>query len=189
MAYDPTQPDDRTPAVSSGDHWVWQLAFGIILLIGGLIALLNPFAASVAATTIAAIVFLFVGILQIVMAVRDTHGTASRLATGFLGALLILFAVLLLFDPIGGIISLTLMIGIFFIMLGAARLWIAWRLRPRRDWGWLAVAGAITVALGIATLFFATAGDLALLGLFLAVDLLFAGGAAIAQAMMGRSLD
>ncbi|RLQ88942.1 HdeD family acid-resistance protein [Notoacmeibacter ruber] len=186
MAYDPTHSETRL-ATSSGNHWGWQLAFGIILLIGGLIALLNPFAASMAATTIAAIVFLFVGIMQIVMAVRDIHGTASRVATGILGALLILFAILLMFDPIGGIISLTLMIGFFFIAMGAARLWIAMRMRERRGWGWLAAAGVITIVLGIATLFFATAGDLALLGLFLAVDLLFAGGAAIAQAMMGRT--
>ncbi|WP_158555131.1 HdeD family acid-resistance protein [Fulvimarina endophytica] len=166
--------------------WGWQLAYGIVMLVGGLLALLNPFAASVAATLVASFVFFMVGLLQIFLAVRDLHGTASRSVTGLFGLALCLFGILLAFDPLGGIVSLTLLIGFFFVTFGSARLWIALKMRDRRGWGWLAAAGTISIILGVGAMLFAAAGDVGLLGLFLAVELVLSGAASIAQSLSSR---
>ncbi|MEN3793549.1 DUF308 domain-containing protein [Fulvimarina sp. MAC3] len=167
--------------------WGWQLAYGIVMVIGGIAAVLNPFAASFAVTLMASFFFFAIGLMQIFFAVRDIHGTASRVLTGVFGVMLCLFGVTLFLDPLGGAISLTLLIGFFFLTFGGIRLWIAFKMRDRQGWGWLAVAGAMSVVLGLGALVYAAEGDIALLGLFLAAELLLSGIASIAMSLSTRT--
>ena len=166
--------------------WKWLLAFGVLLILGGVIALLNPLAASLTATAIAAAAFFVAGVLQIWMGFSGLDGSGSRAGSVILGVLFLLFAVAVMFDPLGGVISLTILLGFFFLMLGLVRLWIGYRLRPRPASGWMMAAGAVSALLGLLILIAVPTGALGILGIFLGVELLSSGFTAVAAALIAR---
>ncbi|SLN16428.1 acid-resistance membrane protein [Roseivivax jejudonensis] len=185
--------DDTTgTAASLADHaaagpdWKWTFALGIILILGGVIAFLNPFVASLTATAIAGGAFVAAGIVQAVMGLRGLDGTGSKIGAVLFGAVLALFGLSLWINPIAGILSLTILIGAFFVAMGAMRVWIAFRLRPRDGWGWMAGAGVVSVLLGLLVLFAVPAGAIGLLGIFLGVELISSGAGAVALALAVR---
>ena len=57
--------------------WVWIAILGAIALIGGILALANPFAATLAATLLAGWTFLLFGVVQIIQAFRITGWSGS----------------------------------------------------------------------------------------------------------------
>src|SRR6056297_3426065 len=96
--------------------WRWMLALGIIMLLGGGLAFLNPFIASLTVEAIAGAAFLVAGAVQAWMAFSDASedGTA-RLLNGLLGAALIVLAVLLLANPLAGLVTLTVTVAALFL--------------------------------------------------------------------------
>lgn len=166
--------------------WRWTLAFGIVLILGGVLALANPFIASLTAEAIAATAFIVGGVVQIWVAVTQNDHAASRIGSGLLGALLMLFGAMLVAAPIPGLLSLTLLVAAFFLALGVVRVWLAVKARPRDGWHWQALSGALSIVLAALIYVALPEGALGLLGLFLAVDLLMAGIAAIMGAIALR---
>lgn len=166
--------------------WKWSFAFGILLILGGIVAFLNPFIASLTVEAIAAATFLMAGAMQLWMALAGKDGTSQRVAAGLLGLLLVLFALALLLNPIAGLISLTLLVGAFFLAMGVMRIWMAFRLRHREGWFWMALAGFVSVLLGVLVFAAVPAGALGILGLFLGVELVASGASACALALNMR---
>ncbi len=83
-------------------------------------------------------------------------------------------------------VSLTLVVAVMFLVTGATRLWLAWRMRETRLFWLLALTGALSVLLGgiILAGFPATAATI--LGLLLAIELLSSGASLIALGLMRR---
>ena len=175
-----TAPDAKRP------DWRWTLAFGIVAVIGGLVAALNPFIASLTAEAIAATAFLLGGAVTIYTAATGNDHAASRIGTGLLGVLLMLFGGGLVIAPIPGLLSLMLLTASFFLAMGVVRAWLGFKARPFEGWGWQVASGAMSVLLAILIFVALPEGALSLLGLFLAVDLVVAGSAAIAGAFALR---
>lgn len=171
----PTRPD-----------WKWGFAFGILLIVGGLIAFLNPFIASLTVEAIAAAAFLMGGAMQLWMSVASDDGRGQRIASAVLGLLLVLFALALLLNPLVGLISLTLLVASFILAMGLVRLWIALRVRGRAGWGWMAAAGIVSILLAVVIFAAVPEGALGILGLFLGVELVFSGAAASVAALAMR---
>ncbi|RGP37525.1 HdeD family acid-resistance protein [Pseudotabrizicola alkalilacus] len=152
---------------------------GAICLLGGLLALFNPLAASLTAEQIAGWLFLFAGVVQAFAAFREGWSARAWL-TGLLGALGILVGVSLLARPLEGIIALTWLVAIFFLVSGAAKVMLSWPLRKMPYFWLLLGSGTLSVILGIMILagLPATAGIV--LGTMLAIDLISSGVALIA---------
>ena len=161
--------------------WKGLLGFGVLTALGGAAAILMPFAGTLATAGFAAAMFVLLGAGTLYMAVRgDERVVPHRAMNGALGALMIVFGVLALFNPLGAILSLTILAASFFVAEGAMRLWLAFRSREREGWGWLALGGAFSVALGL-MLFLGLPGTaIWALGLILGIDLLATGIAMIA---------
>ncbi len=66
-------------------RWVILVALGALSIVLGFVALLNPFAATLAATTLAAWFFLVVGLLLLVAAFRADEHVPGRIWTGLTG--------------------------------------------------------------------------------------------------------
>ncbi|SDI10386.1 HdeD family acid-resistance protein [Salipiger marinus] len=176
-------PDPTPQRPRRRPDWRWTLALGLLLILGGIVALLNPFAASLTAVAIAAVVFMLAGVLQLWIAFNGGGETGGRVALGLLGLLILAFGVSLMANPLAGLLSLTLLVGLFFVGTGVVRLWIGLSLRTRPGWGWLAGSGAVSLALGLMILVFLPEAAPGLLGLFLGVDLLTSGAGATALAL------
>ncbi|MFC4731858.1 HdeD family acid-resistance protein [Salipiger abyssi] len=169
-----TDPDSPRPPLN-GPDWRWMLVLGAVLIVGGVLAFLNPFAASLTVVALAGGVFILGGVLQLWIAFQYAGPTAARLVAGLLGLLVLAFGVALIANPLAGIISLTLLIAGFFLAMGVLRIWLGFHLRDRTGWGWLVAAGAVSVLLGLLIVLAMPEAAAGLLGLFLGVDLLSSG--------------
>jgi len=103
-------------------------------------------------------------------------------------ALGIVVGLLLLTRPVGGALSLTLLLIAFFIVEGAVSIMFA--LDHKRElsgqWGWMLVSGIIDLAL--AMMIFAGLPSTAAwaLGLLVGINMIFGGAAMIAMALHAR---
>lgn len=175
----------------SGDimkHWVLLLIAGIVAVAGGVIALFNPLAATLTATTLVAWLFLFMGALQIVAAFGDM-GTGARIWTLLLGALAIFIGAWILSNPIAGTLALTQTIGLLFFIEGAVKLVLAFAARGTPYFWALLLSGVISILLGGMILSRIPESALAIPGILLAVDLISTGVSMVALALhfKGRS--
>ncbi|HVV68821.1 MAG TPA: DUF308 domain-containing protein [Gammaproteobacteria bacterium] len=153
----------------------WLFAYGILLIILGIIAI------SVAAlTTLISVVFL--GILLLlggIFALYDTfkswrHKPGSFILHLILALLFIAAGIMLIEKPILGAISLTLLLAVFYIVVGIFRIITALSLNIAFK-GWHIVSGIIALVLGILILAHLPASSLLIIGLFIGIDLIFSG--------------
>lgn len=155
-------------------YWVLWLVAGLISLFGGLFALANPLAASLAATLIAGWLFAFVGILILISAFGD-QGWGGRLLTIVLGFFVFLGGVNLIAEPLSGVVSLTFLTGILLMILGVARIVLGFSVEVSRLRWVLTIAGALSLLLGSMILANFPQSAAVVLGLFLAIDLISNG--------------
>lgn len=169
------------------DHWGLFLAEGVLLCLLGLIAIVVPPLAGLATTVFLGWLFLIAGIVGLVATLR------ARQAPGFgwslLSALLALLAgAVLLWDPLQGLVSLTYLLTVFFIVDGILMivLAVAHRRELSGKWEWILVNGVIDLVLA-AIVISGMPGTLVwALGVLVGVDLLFAGTSLIAMALAAR---
>jgi uncharacterized membrane protein HdeD (DUF308 family) len=174
--------------LASDVDWKWLMALGIIMLIGGVIALFNPFAASLAVEFIAGAVFLIAGAVQLWLAFTASgQDTGDRWLSGILGAALILLAVALIANPLAGLVTLTLLVAVLFGVMGILRIALAFRARPREGWGWILASGILSLILAAVILVGLPGAAMGILGILLGIDLVMSGAVSLALAWRARS--
>ncbi|RVT86568.1 HdeD family acid-resistance protein [Rhodobacteraceae bacterium CCMM004] len=178
------EPQGSPPKLNSR----WMLAIGGLYLLGGIVALLQPFAATLTVGLVVAVAFIGSGAIQTWMALRNEDGTSgTRLTGAALGGLLVVFGVLLLVNPLAGLVSLTLMVASFFLALGVLRLWVSFQMPAGRNRWMVLTAGGLSVTLAIVIFLTLPKASFTVLGLFFGIEMLFAGAIAVAMALAGRS--
>lgn len=167
--------------------WLALILIGAFMLLGGVLALVNPFAASLAVTVLVGMVFLVGGALTL-WAVFSDRTQPHRGWNALVGVLGLVAGISLLADPLGGMISLTLLLAILFVLTGAARLAGAFALRESALFWPLLLSGALSVLMGV--LIFALFPEVAsvLMGVLLGFELLAEGVALIALGLLARRL-
>lgn len=145
---------------------------GVILLIGGFLALLAPMAASLAATLYVGAAFAVAGIVHIIEAFRDSE---DRLWNGAFGLLGVLLGLSFFFNPLGGMLSLTIVLGGLFFASGVMQLYLAWKRRSTDSIWMLVVSGLISVALAVMIAFNLFAASVTVPGIVLAIELISTG--------------
>ena len=119
---------------------------GIVLILGGLVAFFMPFAAGIAATFVVGWTFIVAGALHIIEAVRQSE---DRLWNGAFGLLGVLLGASFLVNPLGGLLSLTIILAALFLGSGAMQLYLAWKRRNTDSVLWMALSGVVSLALGV----------------------------------------
>lgn len=157
-----------------GSSWWWMALLAVVSIVGGFMALANPFAASVAATLLAGWFFAILGVIQIVQAFRVTDWSGFLWALAF-GVLTLIVGGVLLFDPLAGMVSLTVLVAVLFLVTGIAKTMFAFSLRPVSGWVWVLVSGLISLLLGVMILANFPWSAQAVLGILLGVELLSNG--------------
>lgn len=169
------------------NNWLLWLIVGIVLILGGIFALMNPFAASVAAEQIAGWCFVFGGIGQLVAALR-ADGWASKILGVLLGIAYVWLGVTLLGNPLVGIITLTMMVAIMFVVNGVLKIVMAFGARGS-GYFWVALlSGVLSVVLGVMVFGNFLQSSAVLLGVLLAIELISSGVTMVAFALAARKL-
>ncbi len=161
------------------------IAFGALMVLGGILALANPFAASLAVTTLVGIFLLIGGVGQL-WAAFSSPDDAHRMLHGFLGLMALILGVMLTADPVAGTLSLTLVVGFLFLLNGAGRLGIAFRMQQSRYFWLLILSGALSALIGILVLGNIASAATTLLGILLGIQLLAEGATLVALGVIAR---
>ena len=99
-------------------NWYSWLIIGIISILFGLIAILNPFAASIAVEQLISWIFIVVGAIQIYSAWK-TQRFSWVMLSGVIG---LLVGLMMLTNPLAALVSLTTMISLLLLLMGVAKL-------------------------------------------------------------------
>lgn len=169
------------------DGWGWLLGFAVLCFVGGVAAFVHPFAASLTVVSLAALSFIVAGILKAVYAAR-IRDTGAFIGSLLIAALFIFLGFGLWANPLAGLVSLTVMVAVFFILIGAFKVIFALRLRELGGSGWVMLSGLVSVLLGVMILANFPQAATTILGLLLGVELLSTGIAFAMAALILRRL-
>jgi uncharacterized membrane protein HdeD (DUF308 family) len=180
MTLNSDMPDDINKALAqTRTKWGWFVVLGILFLIFGGIAFGNLFIATIASVYVIGILMLIGGIVEIIHSFGVK--TWGSFFWWFLSGLLYAIAGFLAFwNPLLASIALTFLLAVSLIAAGILRLWVAFSDRSAPGWGWVVAAGIISILVGLIIAFRWPTSSLWVLGVFLAVDLVFQGWAYIA---------
>ena len=121
---------------------------GILLLIAGLLSLVAPLAAGISIVVTVGVLFLFSGIAQLFVVLQ-----AGSFGKGLLLALLALLSlaagVSMVFQPLAGLATLTLLLAGYFIATGVVEMIAAFGAKPAPGWGSLLFGGIVSILLGV----------------------------------------
>jgi len=161
---------------------------GVLSLIGGVLALLNPFAGSLAAVALAGWAFLAIGLLQIA-AVFTAEGTGNKIWFGLLGALSTYLGISLFSNPLAGMITLTLAVALMLIASGVLRLIASFDFKGTNAFWLLLLSAAISVILGAMILAGYPESTVSILGIFLGVELISSGVSLIGLSGLAKRVE
>lgn len=149
---------------------------GVLAIIGGFVAIVVPAVASVATAIFIGWVLLFGGIVLIMDVIRHEGHRVLRL---LYAALVIAVGIYLLLAPLEGTVTLTFVLVVNFLVVGAVRVFIGFMSRGRPGAGAVILNGVLSLLIGLLILVdFPSSADWAI-GLLVGVDLLFFGFGAL----------
>ena len=174
-------------STSLHQHWRLFLTEGIVLLVLGVLAIVVPQVATIAAAVLIGWLLLLSGIVGLIatLRMRSAPGFAWSLVSAILG---IVAGVVLLRWPLSGAFSLTLILTVFLVIEGVASILFA--LEHKRElsgrWGVMLFSGLVDLLLA-GIIFAGLPGTAAwAIGLLIGINLVFGGSALIAMALHAR---
>jgi uncharacterized membrane protein HdeD (DUF308 family) len=185
------QPDlrsaQRAVAEAMREHWVLFLVEGIVLVVLGLLAIVIPPLATLAVTILVGWLFLISGVVGLVTTfwAKGAPGFWWSLVSAIIA---IIAGVILLASPVGGSVSLTLVLIVFFIIEGVASIMygVEHRKEASSRAGWIIASGVIDLILA-AIIFSDLPGSAAwAIGLLVGINMVFGGTSLIAMALAAR---
>src|SRR6056297_3139512 len=155
-------------------NWFLWLLVGILSVIAGIVALANPFAATLSAELLAGYMFTAIGILTLISAFQD-QGWGARIWAILLGVVITVFGFNLITHPLEGILQLTIIAATLMLIIGVFRIIMAFTPMAAGARGILIVAGLLSVALSVMIFTNFPQSGAIVLGVFLAIELISNG--------------
>lgn len=178
------------PEVREGLARTWKTlrGIGIAAIVIGCIAILLPELFSLGAAVFVGIVLVVVSAF-LAAAAFAAHGVGSFLARLAWALLTFVVGLWLILEPHNGTLTLTLVLGIYFLLMGLMRVTVAFLGRGSPNAGWVGLSGVCGLIIGILVLAkFPSSADWAI-GLLLGIDLIFAGWSLISVAQVGKEIS
>lgn len=185
----PRNDTERVVTETIRTYWVLFLVQGIIMMVLGAAAIVWPQVSTLAVDLYAGWMFLVSGIFG--LATMFFAPSAAAFFWSLLTSALSLFVgVLLLWHPVDGVVSLTLVLIAFFLVEGVFQ--IAAAIRDRQalpdSWGWLLMSGIADLVLAAMMIWGWPSTAVWALGLVVGLNLLTSGLAIVMVAIAARSV-
>lgn len=126
----------------------WSIALSILLILAGFFAILIPSVSGIAITLFIGWTIIISGITHFIMAFK-THTKGGLLWELLFGALYLFAGGYLIFHPLSGLLSLTLLLAAYLFISGIIEIIHAVQVRPRHGTAWLWINAAITLILAV----------------------------------------
>ncbi len=166
-------------------NWGWLLALGVIFLIMGTLGMGMTLFLTLTSLIFLGVFMLAGGIFQLVTAFREKSGKSLVLSL-LLALLYVIAGIWVIINPALASVFATAMIAGILSALGVLRLIAAFDRKPAKGWGWLLLSGILTLALAIMIFAQWPSSALWVIGLFLAIEMIFHGWAYILTALALR---
>lgn len=125
---------------------LWYLIQGVLLVVAGVLAIISPIIASVAVVLLLGWVLIISGALQalgLIGASNVPHFWLQLISA----VLAILIGLLLLRSPESGLLVMTMLLIVYFMVEGIAKVIFALTIRPFPNWGWVLASGLVGIVL------------------------------------------
>lgn len=161
-------------------HSILYLIQGVLMVAGGVVAMLYPLFTSVALA-------IFIGWILVIMGIAQAIGLigATKVPHFWLQLISVVLALvigwLFIRNPAQGIETLAVLMIVFLMIEGISKIVLALTIRPLQRWGWVLVSGLIGVLLS-AYLLTSPGAGIVLLGLLFGITLIVEGAALAALA-------
>jgi uncharacterized membrane protein HdeD (DUF308 family) len=166
--------------------WGWIVALGVVYLIAGIVALGSVFAATVASVLVVGIMMMIAGVAEVINAFQVK--TWGRFFFWLILGILYIVAGFVAWDnPLLTAVWLTLFLGAALVASGIVRIFLGFNMQHGSPWMWVVVSGLITLLLGVIILAHWPVSAVYTLGIFLGIDLVFAGASWISLGLALRN--
>lgn len=161
-------------AISRTGSFGWSLALGVILVFTGLLAIVAPFFAGIAASMFFGWLILVAGLTHLAYAWLE-HGTAHILWQILIGVVYLTAALYMILHPLGGLLVLALVLATYIMLEGIIELALYIVLRGLPGSIWLLSDGVISLLLAALIFFHWPSSSFWALGTLVGVSLLMSG--------------
>jgi uncharacterized membrane protein HdeD (DUF308 family) len=152
----------------------WIIALGVVYVIAGFIALGSVVMATVASVFVVGVMMIIAGVAEVFNAFQ-IKSWGKFLVWALLGVLYIIAGFFAFENPLLAAAVLTLVLGASLVASGLIRIFLAFSMKRESPWIWVALSGVITLLLGGIILAHWPVSSVYTLGIFLGIDLIFAG--------------
>ena len=158
---------------------------GVLSLLGGIIALLNPLAATLTAELLTGYLFIAIGVLMLLSIFAD-DSWGSRLLSLVLGLVILVIGVNLVSNPLQGVLKLTVVVALLMLFIGVLRIVFAFRMPTAGLKAMLILAGIVSLVLGGMILSSFPFSAAVVLGILVAIELISNGISLIVLGLAAR---
>jgi uncharacterized membrane protein HdeD (DUF308 family) len=167
--------------------WVF-LAFGLVFILLGFLAVSSAFAATLVSVVFFGALLVIAGVTEVIYALMVIVGHQRGFGIHLLSAALyLLVGVFMLEDPVRAATVITLLLVASFLVGGVLRIVTAAAERFPA-WPWAVLTGVVDLVLGVMIASGWPESSLWVIGLFLGIDLIFHGWAWVVLALTVRTL-
>ncbi len=170
-------------AIAKG--WGWLLALGIISIILGTIGLGMTAMLSIVSVIFFGALLLVGGVVQLFDAFKHS-GWMGTFWHVLIALLYLVGGIILVGDPVGGSVALTLVVAAMLVASGVFRAVMAFQVRGAPGWGWLLLGAMLSILLGLMVLSNWPVSGLWVIGLIVAIELIINGWSCVLMALVGR---
>jgi uncharacterized membrane protein HdeD (DUF308 family) len=177
------------PEVREGLRRSWKalMAVGVLAIFIGCVAIVVPEVASVGTAIFIGWILVIAGAFLVAGAFM-AHSIGSVILRLLWALLTVVVGLWLIVEPHNGTLTLTLVLGIYFLFMGLTRIAVAFAGRGQHGAGLVGLSGVAGLLIGILVLAkFPSSADWAI-GLLVGIDLIFAGWTLTSVALVGRDL-
>ena len=166
-------------------YWGWMLALGILFIILGIIGLGMTFAFTMVSVLFFGVILIIGGLIQLIQVWR-CKGWKGIVWHVLIGLLYIAAGIFVVVNPPGAAITLTLFLAAVLIVVGIFRIIMAFQMKAAGSWFWPFFSGIISILLGVLIYAQWPISGLWVIGLFVAIELILHGWAYVFVALAAK---
>ena len=167
-------------------NWAWMLSLGIVMVILGVIGLGMTVLFNEIVVMYFGFLLLFGSGVQLMQAFR-AEAWKGRVWHVLIALVYIVGGIIAVTEPVIAGMTLALLIAWTLIVIGVLRLFMGLQMRGANGWLWTLLGGVLSVVLGVMIINEWPQSGLWVIGLFVAIEILFAGWSQIMIALAAKN--
>lgn len=187
MAENNTNPQVQQVAGEVRANWGWLLFMGIALVVLGIIGLYMVGTLTIVSMLWFGIFVIVGGILLLIDAFK-AEGWKAKLWEILIAVAYILAGIIMVANPGKSAVWFTLFIGAFLLVSGIFRIIVGFQVRNEvKGWGWTVFGGVLSIILSFMIFAQWPYSGLWVIGLFIAIEMIMQGTSMISIAMAAKA--